>query len=390
MLKQNKYYSYNTKKLPKGCQYCVKGEKLVLFVTGICPRKCYFCPVSDDKIGKDVTYANELKIENINENMNEIIKEAKNMNAKGMGITGGDPLSRIDRTVECIKLLKKTFGKKFHIHLYTSLNLATEQNLQKLYEAGLDEIRFHLDLDSEKFWRNIERAKKNSWDVGVEIPMIPTKQEEIKKMIDYVHDKVDFLNMNELELADNSMSQLYQIGFKPKDKISYAVKDSINAGLQIMEYAKKYNLPMHLCTAKLKDKVQLGNRIKREGKTIKKEFETLTEEGLLKRGVLYLPELKPGFGYQKKIAQTDKKMYIEKLNNIKLDLQKKLNLKEKEIYTDAKKLRILISEKNAKKHKKLFIQMKLCPAIVTEYPTADQLEMEIEFVKNHQSKIGGM
>src|SRR3989338_7397108 len=185
MLKQNKYYSYNTKKLPKGCQYCVKGEKLVLFVTGICPRKCYFCPVSDDKIGKDVTYANELKIENINENMNEIIKEAKNMNAKGMGITGGDPLSRIDRTVECIKLLKKTFGKKFHIHLYTSLNLATEQNLQKLYEAGLDEIRFHLDLDSEKFWKNIERAKKYTWDIGVEIPMIPTKQEEIQKVIDY-------------------------------------------------------------------------------------------------------------------------------------------------------------------------------------------------------------
>ena len=133
MLKQNKYYSYNTKKLPKGCQYCVKGEKLVLFVTGICPRKCYFCPISDDKYGKDVVYANELRIEekrenineNINRNMNDIkmdniIQEAKNMKAKGMGITGGDPLARIERTIECIRLLKKTFGKKFHIHLYTS------------------------------------------------------------------------------------------------------------------------------------------------------------------------------------------------------------------------------------------------------------------------------
>src|SRR3989338_7222142 len=111
MLKQNKYYSYNTKKLPKGCQYCVKGEKLVLFVTGICPRKCYFCPISDDKYGKDVVYANELRIEekrenineNINRNMNDIkmdniIQEAKNMKAKGMGITGGDPLARIERT----------------------------------------------------------------------------------------------------------------------------------------------------------------------------------------------------------------------------------------------------------------------------------------------------
>ena len=74
-----------------------------------------------------------------------------------------------------------------------------------MYEAGLDEIRFHLDLDSEKFWKNIERAKKYTWDIGVEIPMIPTKQEEIQKVIDYIYDKVDFLNMNELELADNEM-----------------------------------------------------------------------------------------------------------------------------------------------------------------------------------------
>ena len=65
MVKVNEYYSYNQGELPKGCQYCVKGEKVVIFVTGLCPRKCYFCPVSDQKYGHDVQFANEREIKEI-------------------------------------------------------------------------------------------------------------------------------------------------------------------------------------------------------------------------------------------------------------------------------------------------------------------------------------
>src|SRR3989338_11016548 len=108
MISENQYYSYNLGILPEGCQYCVRGEKLVLFVTGICPRKCYFCPVSDEKYGHDVCYANERKVAH----SEDIIAEALQMDAKGAGITGGDPLSRLDKTVDAIKLLKAKFGKE--------------------------------------------------------------------------------------------------------------------------------------------------------------------------------------------------------------------------------------------------------------------------------------
>ena len=84
MVSKNKYHSFNTGTLPLGCKLCVKGEKLVLFVTGVCPRACYFCPVSDEKIRKDCTFANEQEI--ISDE--EVIREAENMNAKGAGITG--------------------------------------------------------------------------------------------------------------------------------------------------------------------------------------------------------------------------------------------------------------------------------------------------------------
>jgi len=375
---ENRFHSYNSGKLPKGCVYCVKGEKLVLFVTGVCPRKCYFCPVSDEKYQKDVVFANELKARNFK----DIFAEAKAMNAKGSGITGGDPLVKLNRTTDYIKKSKKYFGKKFHIHIYTSLNLVSEKTLKKLYLAGLDEIRFHLDLDSKKLWKKLELAKKFNWDVGVELPLLPNKEKEIMEIIDYIHDKVDFLNLNELEVADNNHSNLKQFGFHVKNKTSYAIKGSLELGLKLINYSKskKYKIPIHLCTAKLKDAVQLSNRIKREAKIIKHDFDIMDKEGLLIRGALYLPEFKPGFSYRKKLKNANKEKYIKKLNRLIIKIKNKLKFNNNDFVIDKNKLRILLSKKNIIKNKELFLKMNLVLAIVTEYPTADQFEVELEFL----------
>lgn len=113
------HFSWKAGALAKGCEQCVKGEKLVLFATGICPRHCYFCPISDKKWAKDDVYANEWKISS----EKDIIKEAELCDSKGAGITGGDPLARIERVAKYIRMLKKRLGRKFHIHLYTPLDL---------------------------------------------------------------------------------------------------------------------------------------------------------------------------------------------------------------------------------------------------------------------------
>ncbi len=379
MIQQNKYHSFNLGELPKGCQSCVKGEKLVLFVTGICPRKCYFCPVSDDKSGRDVRFANERRVEN----NGDIIKEAELMDAQGAGITGGDPLSRIERTVEYIKLLKERFGKDFHIHLYTSLDLVDENKLKRLVSAGLDEIRFHLDLDDDKLWKKINLVGKYSWDIGVEIPLIPNKEKEIKKMIDFIIGKVKFLNLNELERADNKLSKLGEMGFEVKEKFSYAIKDSLEMGLRLMDFVKEknYNLLVHLCTAKLKDKIQLTNRIKREGEHNHRTFDLVDEGGLLIRGALYLEELAPGFGYREKLKRVDKQGLIEKLKPYFDRIVEKFHLTDQDIFLDGEKPRILLSAKKVEKKSKYFRKLGLLPAIVKEYPTADQLEIEVEFLK---------
>jgi len=378
MITQTPYHSFTVGELPLGCQYCVKGEKLVLFVTGLCPRRCYFCPVSDAKFNHDVTFANEREVEN----EDDLLEEANAMDAFGSGITGGDPLLKIERTIHYIQKLKEKYGEKFHIHLYTSLNLVTREKLQKLSTAGLDEIRFHLDLDSTVFWKNVEIAKDFPWKVGVEIPLLPLKKKELQEVIDFINGKVDFLVLNELEMADNSQSKLCQMGFQTKDTVSYAVKGSLEVGLELLEYIKKqqWKLPTHLCTAKLKDSVQLTNRIQREGKNTKRKFDVITKEGILIRGALYLPELAPGFSYRRKIAEAPKEELLAQLQNINRKLKQELHFTDEDIIVDQRKMRLLVSAKNSRKHGALFKKYNLLPAIVKEYPTADQLEIEVEFV----------
>ncbi len=349
-----------------------------MFVTGICPRKCYFCPVSDEKYGKDITFANEKKCFS----SKDIIEEAKLMNAKGAGITGGDPLVKVDRTVRYIKALKKEFGKNFHVHLYTSLRLISDDALQKLYIAGLDELRLHPDLDSTQLWKRLEIATKFPWDLGVEIPLIPGKEKETQKLIDFIQDKVMFLNLNELEVADNSQSKLLEMGFKTDGEFSYSIEGSQELGLKLISYVKdkEYPLQVHLCTAKLKDATQLTERIKREGAGAKKDFDIIDEDGLLTRGALYLEELKPGFDYREKLKR-DNSILIRKLKELYAQVQTKLKLKDNEVFLDESKPRILVSKKVIKKNKIKIINLGLVPAIVLEYPTADQLEIEVEFLK---------
>jgi uncharacterized protein len=374
--------SFHLGSLPKGCQHCVKGEKLVLFITGLCSQKCYFCPVSEQKFGHDKIFADEWEM--AEDDTGKLIKEAELIDAKGAGITGGDPLCVLDRTCKYIKLLKEKFGKQFHIHLYTPLKLVTKENLAKLYEAGLDEIRFHPDLENDKDWHKLELAQKFGWDIGIEIPCVPDKGTEIKKLIDYSKDLVKFINLNELELSDTKVEHYDLSNFEAKDKLSYGVKGSSELGRELIDYVKdkNYGLNIYFCTARLKDKTQLGNRMKRRAKNAAKKTDIITDEGTLIRGVIYLPDYKPGFGYHDKLkamGDEEKNKVVAELEKVKQSLEEKFRVTNK-IIVDPAKLRLLISKKLVQIHKKRIVKEGLVPAIVEEYPTEDALELEVEFL----------
>ncbi len=361
------------KRAAKGCKLCVKGEKLVLFITGLCGQRCFYCPISEKKFGKDIVYANEWNIQS----KEDLLEEIRLTDAKGAGITGGDPLVTIDKTCEYIKFLKEKMGKRFHIHLYTPLKLVTREALSRLHEAGLDEIRFHPDIDRNDLWTRISLAKKFKWSVGIEIPCIPDREDNIKKLINFIEDKVDFINLNELEVSDTDVEHYFLEKYSTRDEKTYAVTDSREVALRMLEYieSRRMKISAYFCSAKLKDKTQMGQRIRRRARITARGYDKITKDGMLKRGVIYLQDLAPGFDYRKKLELVNRLEIMHRLDDARKRVL--LETKIKTLDIDADKFRLLLSEKDATKFSKKIKKLDLIPTVVEEYPTKDAVEVEI-------------
>lgn len=270
--------------LPLGCRLCGEGAKLVVFITGLCLEKCYYCPISFKRWGRDNVYANEMLVRDIS----EFVLEALNIDAKGASITGGEPLLKVERVVEAIEMLKYTFTKKFHIHLYTSGRLATPNILKDLERAGLDEVRFHI-IGGWGF-RRVEDAVKNTcMDVGVEVPCIPGSSDFLKKIILEADKlKVKFVNINELEVSERNINSLIARGLSVDENYPVVVKGSRELGFNILRWAEEEGIEtsVHFCTARFKDAVQTRRRMLRRAKNVKKPYQKLLDEGLLEEIVV--------------------------------------------------------------------------------------------------------
>lgn len=261
---RTKFSSYCINGIAKGCKQCVKGRKLVLFITGKCSRKCPYCSLSKRRKNKDVVWANE----RLCRNEKEIIKETLESRAAGAGITGGDPLLFFNRTIKYALALKKRFGKNFHIHIYLPTKLVTREKLEKLSKV-VDEVRFHPSFliyeksvlpDIEKIKIAKEFFKKSC--IGVELPIIPDKKKEIFDFILKIQNDAGFVNLNEFEISDTNFK--YVIKKYNLKKGGYIISGSKEAGLWIFGQAekKKLKLRIHLCTAELKNLYQYKNRLK--------------------------------------------------------------------------------------------------------------------------------
>jgi len=331
--------SYCINGIANGCKYCVKGEKLVLFITGICSRNCFYCSLSRKRKNKDEIWANERKCRKIS----EVIEEAKESNAKGAGITGGDPLLKFERTARYANALKKNFGKKFHIHIYLPTKFLTYEKLKKLSKY-IDEIRLHPEflsknLNKEEIEKEIDKIKlaSNIFGVnntGIELPIFPDKKKEIAEFILKIKDYISFVNLNEFELSEtnfNAVTNHYKL-----KKGGYIIAGSKEAGLWILNKLKKEKLKIHLCTAETKNWHQYKNRLLNH-KIL--PFGKRTKDGTVKYLCIYPenPELQ----------------------------------KYKNVFIDKDKKRIIINESMTKKLKDKFkIES------VEEYPTYDRIEIE--------------
>jgi len=267
------FYNY----LSPGCKICQQGASLVLFVTGLCGRDCFYCPLSDKRRGKDVVYANERRANATD----DIIDEAYAIGALGTGITGGEPLLKRDFVIQSIRALKKEFGEDHHIHLYTGVSPG-HSTLNKLRQAGLDEIRFHPDLSNTTHldWldKELTVAKSLGMVAGVEIPAL----QPWPALIAVVRKSNAFLNLNQLEFSETNQCALNKRGFQSLEFCCGAVGSEDVA----KEHFMINDIKVHYCSSRFKDAVQLRERLKRRAERTARSFDLPTDDGTLIVGTI--------------------------------------------------------------------------------------------------------
>lgn len=272
-------------RLPQGCRLCLRGLKSVVFITGVCPRDCFYCPISYEKKGRDLIYINERPVKSLN----EVVSEVALSGSRGVGVTGGDPLLRLDKTLETLKILRETFGKSFHIHLYTSGKTLSAQVLALLGGAGLDELRIHPDpLDVERIL-HVLKTSAPPFSVGFEVPAIPDRIDENLRLVEKAAtcDAVEFVNINELEFSESNSQELRRRGYELSDNWRSA-RGSREAALRVVEVAEArgYSINVHFCPASSKDSYQMRLRLYRRGVMSARPHELVSDEGTIMKAIV--------------------------------------------------------------------------------------------------------
>ncbi|MBN2229783.1 MAG: radical SAM protein [Candidatus Thorarchaeota archaeon] len=348
--------------LPLGCKLCTKGSKMILFVTGLCDSSCYYCPLSQEKTNKDVVYADEMPVSSIE----DIFTEVDAIAGEGAGVSGGDPLCRLERTLEYISLLKHRYGPEFHIHLYTSKTSLSNDELLRLKNAGLDEIRFHPQTQD---WTGIERAIALNLVVGIEVPAIPGQVDRLKKIARRAQKiGVSFFNINELEASETNFESLRSLGMRLTDLESASIEGSSTTAKEILDWAitDLTTLSVHFCSARYKDAVQMRNRLERRLEQTIREFEERDEiDPLLVLGVI-----RGSHGTQ---------LNNDQLTVIYTLLKKELEIPENLLNIDPARKRIeiapwILEEATQEIKKKLATLSNLEIGISYEYPSYDRLQ----------------
>lgn len=219
--------------------------------------------------------------------------------------------------------------------------------------------------------------------MGCEIPVIPGHHRETVKFIRGIDELgVGFLNLNQLEISETNMEELSRRGYEAESDTSFAVKGSETLAGKLLKYcAENTRLKVHYCTVKLKDNVQLKNRLKRRAKNTSKNYDIVTDEGLLIRGALYHHKTLPSYGYNRKIdgiKPAEKTRILRLLEAARSKLTGKCGVPSDMVEVDRRRLRILTGAWIAEELAKEVSSWGLKAAVVEEYPTWDGLIADLK------------
>jgi len=273
--------------ISEGCEQCAKGGKLVLFVYGYCDqRDCFYCPLGENRKNVDQVYANERPVEEDA----DVLEEAHRMDALGASVTGGEPQEAMGRTTRYLSLLKDEFGEDFHTHLYTGITGGRE-NMRRLSEAGLDEIRFHPpyeqwgELHGTEWEDILYVAREEGLTPAFEIPGIRPETEFLEFLDEGA---ADFCNVNEFEMSQGNYRRMQEQGYELREGHMSAVEGEESDRADILDVMGDHE-KVYFCTSVFKDAAQHRRRLKRMARTVRRPFDEITDDGTLVYGKTTTP-----------------------------------------------------------------------------------------------------
>ena len=182
----------------------------------------------------------------------------------------------------------------------------------------------------------------------MEVPCIPGKEKDLMGLVDYLDEAgAHFLNLNELEFSERNNERMEKMGYNLKDESLTAIEGSWQTALKVLAHSRGKKVNVHFCTAALKMNYQLKNRLVNRANNIKKSFEEVMDNGLIRKGVI-----------------------SGDLKNIEAKLQKQ----RVAFFVNENKQRVELSAADAKKLAKM---LPFRFAIVLEYPSADTWDFEV-------------
>ena len=265
--------------LSTGCRLCVEGAWSCLFVNGTCNASCFFCPKTHDPLAPPSSDGLAFR------NAPDYLAYLRTLGARGVGISGGEPLLRLDTTLEFVTAIKREFAGSIHVWLYTNGLSATAANLRKLNNAGLDEIRFNIASDRYST-AAVRQAAEIFETVVVEIPVIPEDIHELKRLLPGLADiGVRCLNLHQMWCSTRNAAELMRRKYTFLHGSRVTVLESELAALEVLEHALAncIELPVHYCSATYKHRFQTAAAFRRDARLVARDHEDITEAGLIRQ-----------------------------------------------------------------------------------------------------------
>lgn len=270
--------------LSAGCAICGEGYWSCFYINRLCTAHCFYCP-QDRKVRKEYSSRQGQFSIFTNCNPKTYIAFLKRFNFKGVGISGGETFLVFERLLLYIRRIRKKFGKKMYIWIYTNGDLVNKNKLNKLKEAGLDEIRF--DISARNYdLQPVELATEIMDIVTVEIPAIPEDYEIVKKCLPKMQKiGIKHLNLHQLITTSFNYKNLMKRGYTFLHQANVPIFESEITALKLMRHAldRKIDLPINYCSVMYKNRIQSRGDRRWRAPIVKYDFEELTNCKYIRR-----------------------------------------------------------------------------------------------------------